>query len=166
MRKYIRGSVDETLALTTLAARTVVSAPFDESVIERTLVSSIVATYSIRGLTPAGDVGPILVGIAHSDYTAPEIEAVIENTGSWNEGDKVSQEVAGRQIRIIGVFDNPEDALKAVTLNDGKPIRTKLNWILTTGQTLKLFCYNLGESAVVTTVPDVDCQGHANLWPR
>ncbi len=166
MGKYIRGSVDETLAITTLAARTLVSSPFDESVNERTRVSAIVATYSMRGLTPAGDVGPIMVGIAHSDYTAPEIEEVIENTGSWNEGAKIEQERAKRLVRIIGVFDNPEDALKATVLNDGRPIKTKLNWILLQSQSLKLWAYNLGESAVATTVPDIDCQGHVNLWPQ
>ncbi len=165
MGKYIKGSVDESLLLTTLAARTLVSAPFDETVEERTLISSLVATYAMGDFTVGSDIGPIMVGIAHSDYTAAEVEEVIEATNSWTEGDLVAQEVARRKVRIIGIFSMPAAGADAV-LNEGKPIKSKLNWILNAGDTLDLWAYNLGASPVATTVPDIHCQGHANLWPR
>ncbi len=107
-----------------------------------------------------------MVGIAHSDYSDAEIQAVIDQTLSWNEGDKVGQEVAKRLVRRIGQFGQPGDSLAPVVLNDGKEIKTKLNWILLQGQTLKLWAYNLGTGAVATTTPIVTAQGHANLWPR
>ncbi len=152
--------------MTTLAANTLVGASFDEVVEERTFISSIVATYSLRELTAAAGVGPFLVVIAHGDYTDAEIEAVIETTGSWDEGDLVQQEVASRRIRKIGIFESPIGSTAFIALNDGKPIRTKLGWILNQGITLKLCAYNMGSAPVATTVPIIDMQGHANLWPR
>ena len=166
MGRYIKGSVDEELALTTLAAKTAVLVAFADTVDERTLISSLVANYSISNWTPTADVGPILVGIAHSDYDLAEIEAFIELQDSWSEANRVQREVSSRLIRKIGVFKMPSAADQSSVLNDGNPIRTKLNWILNEGQTLKVWCYNLGSAAVATTVPDFDIVGHANLWPR
>ncbi len=151
----------------TLAATTLIAVPFDETVNERTLVSSIDASYSLSNFTPIADVGPIEVGVAHGDYSDAEIEEWVENTGSWNEGDMVqSKEIGQRRIRSIGMFESTTSATDGVTLNDGKPIKTKLNWILNQGQTLKLWAYNRGSANVATTVPDIHAVGHANLWPQ
>ncbi len=166
MGRYIKGDVEENLDLGTLAAATLVSALFDSVVDDRTLVSSIVATWSMTNFTPIAEVGPIVVGVAHSDYSDAEIEAWLEATGSWNEGDKVAQEVTKRLIRKIGVFAESESALIGETLNEGKAIRTRLNWMLAEGQTLRLWAYNSGSAAVATTDPNVRLSGHANLWPR
>lgn len=166
MSKYIKGNVDERLVLTTLAARTLQGVDFAETVNERTRVSSIRAAYSMDSFTQGTDDGPVMVGIAHSDYTDAEIEQVIEAVQSWNEGDKIAQEVGARLVRTIGIFENPSSATASVWLNDGKPIKTKLNWTLNQGQTLRLWAYNLGQSAFATTAPIVYIQGHANLWPR
>ncbi len=168
MGRYIRGTVDDTVSLTTLAPSTAVSADFGQSVNERTFVSSIVANWALNNFTDAAADGPIVVGVAHSDYTDPEIEAWIENTGSWNEGDKTAQEVGNRQIRQIGVFSSSaaRTATGTAVLNDGKAIKTKLNWILLQGQTLSMWAYNAGSSALATTVPVLHANGHVNLWPR
>lgn len=116
--------------------------------------------------TIGAGIGPFLVGIAHSDYTAAEVEAWIEQTQSWNEGDLIGQEIAKRKIRIVGTFHNFGDAATTFTLNDGKPIATKLGWILIQSQQLSLWAYNLGTAAVATTVPTVNVQGHVNLFPQ
>ena len=167
MGRYIRGNVDENLALGTLAAGSLISAIFDETVNGRTFISSLVASWSLSNMTPGDNDGPIVVGVAHSDYNDAEIEAFIENTGSWNEGDMVqSREVGKRLIRKIGQFPVPASSTVGVVLNDGKPIKTKLNWILNQGQTLRYWAYNPGSSALATTDPDVRLQGHVNLWPR
>ncbi len=168
MGRYIRGNVDETLALGTLAGRTLISGDFDDAVNERTRISSIIAAYSVLNATPGGDIGPIMVGVAHSDYGDGEIEAFIENTGSWDEGNLVEQrEIGKRLIRVIGIFPDEGGAALSVNkvLNDGKPIKTKLNWTLLQAQTLSLWAYNLGTTAFATTDPQVRCQGHVNLWP-
>ncbi len=167
MGRYIRGNVDEELTLAALAAKDVIGAGFDEAVDDRTLVSSIVATYSLGGFTDIADVGPIMVGVAHSDYNDAEIEAYIEGTGQWNESDIVAtREISRRLIRRIGTFPTPVSAVAIVVLNDGKPIKTKLNWLLAEGQTLRLWVYNTGTQNVATTVPVVNASGHVNLFPR
>ncbi len=163
--RYLRGRIDEGLSLGTLAAKTLVSDTWDGVVTERTLISSIVATYVVENITTPQ--GPLLFGVAHSDYSDTEIEAVIENAGSWDEGNKVDQEIAKRLVRTIGTFaTQAADAavINDLEVNDGKMIKTKLNWILTTGDTLKMWVYNLSTAALATTVPILVAEGHANLW--
>lgn len=166
MGKYMRGSIDEELDLGTLGAKTLVVGPFDEQVLEVTRVTSIVIRASLRDFTPVTDVGPIMIGVAHSDYTAAEIEAYIENTGSWNRGDMVSQEISKRLVRRLGIFEIPDDAQDAVVLNNGREFKVKLNWKLITGQSLELWAYNLGSAALSTTTPIVALEGHANLFSQ
>ncbi len=166
-RRYIRGNVDESVTMSTLAARTLVVVPFDDTVNERTLISSLVARWSLDDFTSGGDIGPIMCGIAHSDYSATEITEWIDNTGSWSEADLIAQEVGSRKIRIVGVFETQvTTALGIAVLNNGKAIKTKLNWILNQGQTLDLWVFNLGSQPVATTVPNCFVQGHVNLWPQ
>ncbi len=163
--RYIRGVVDEKLPLTALAAKDVTSTDFDNVVKDRTRISSLVAAYSMDGFTEGIDIGPIKVGVAHGDYSAAEIEEWIETTGSWDEGDKIQQEIAKRLIRTIGVFTWVDSTASGqVALANGVKIKTKLNWILNQGETLLLWAYNMGDAAVATTVPNVFCDGHANLW--
>lgn len=168
MGRYIRGNIDENLGVGTLAASTLFSAIFDEVVNERTFVSSVVASWSLTNMTPTEGTGPLVCGLAHSDYTDTEIEEYIENTGSWNEGDKIQQREVGRRlVRRVGQFPIPVSAAGGVVLNDGKPIKTKLNWILLQGQSLRYWVYNQGTVAIsAASNPDVRLQGHANLWPR
>ncbi len=155
--------------MTTLAARTLGSVPFDESVVERTFITSLIARWALDDFTAISDVGPIMVGVAHSDYSDAEVEEFIENTGSWDEGNLVQQKEIGRRlIKIVGVFvsGGQPTGLISDVLNNGKAMKTKLGWILTTGDTLTLWGYNLGSANVATSVPNVYCQGHANLWPQ
>jgi len=164
MKNYLKGRVNETLALSTLSGGSLISGIFDDLPTERTLIGSVVATWSMQDFTLGLDDGPIMVGLAHSDYTDTEIAEVINSTGSWDSGDLISKERANRKIRTIGVFDNEETSGEAVTLNDGKPIHTKLNWVVNGGQGLRLWAFNLGGSDLATTSPKVRCDGHANIW--
>ncbi len=165
MGRYIRGNVEEELALAALAAGDVTSAVFDQAVVEQTFVSSLVASYAMAGLTVGADIGPFTVGIAHSDYTPAEIEEFLENTGAWDVSDKIAQEKAKRLIRVIGIFPGPPGGgLEAAVLNNGRPIKTKLNWTLISGKTLQLWVRNGGSQPVATTVPDIKVDGHINMW--
>ena len=165
-RRYIAGPIDEEGDLGTLSAKTAVRFAFDETVVEKAWITSIDAIWALKNFTIATDDGPIMVGIAHSDYTATEIEEWIENAAGWSEADLVGQEVAKRKIRKVGVFDSPNAALDDVVLNDGKSIHTKCGWMLASGQGLALWAYNLGDSNLATTAPDVFVQGTAHVWPR
>ncbi len=165
MGSYMKGSVEEVLGLGTLASRTLISDIFDQVTLEKTFASSLVATWTLDDFTNAIGDGPIAVGVAHSAYSDAEIEAVLESTGSWNQGNLIQQEISKRKVRIIGVFRTSQaDSQGIAVLNDGRPIKTKLNWALNTGQSLRLWAYNQGTSALATTTPNVRCIGHINLW--
>ncbi len=163
MSGYIKGNVNETLGLGTLAGTTLIAANFDESPQETALISTLVATWALDNLTIGQ--GPIEFGVAHSDYTDAEIEQVLETTGSWDSGDKISKEIGNRLVRKIGVFVS-DGASTDVKFNNGKPVKTKLNWRLNTNETLQLWAYNITGAALSTTTPSVHCDGHANLWQR
>ncbi len=167
-RRYLRGNVEASLALVTLGNNTLLGAAFASVVEERTFVTSLDASWSLKDLTVVAGDGPIIVGVAHSDYSDAEIEAFVENTGGWSEGNKVAQEIAKRKIRIVGTFADfgaDASALGTYVLQDGKQIHTKLNWILTTGQTVKHWAYNAGSSAL-TTGATLHTFGKCNLWPQ
>ncbi len=165
-RRYMKGRINVDLALSTLASKVVISSVTPGSVVDTTRVSSIKASYSLSGFTPGENKGPIVVGVAHPDYTSSEIEAWIENTGGWDIGNMVQREVAARRIRQIGTFAIPEDATKGVVLNDGKPIRTKLNWVISEGEGLRFWAWNAGTNDLTTTDPNFIVEGHANLWAQ
>ncbi len=164
-RKYLRGSLDEQLSLGVLAANTVIGTVTSQKVIDSTWLSSVRATWTLDQLTPAADDGPIMVGVAHESYTDTQVEEWIETTGSWDYGAPVQQEIARRKIRIVGTFPTPADALTAVVLNDGKLLTTKCGWMIPPGESIRIWAYNTGGSALATTDPNVRVQGHANLWP-
>ncbi len=167
MGRYIRGNIDVDIAGGTLAGATAVLGATADQVVERAYLSSIVCQYSFAGFTGGDNIGPVSVGVAHGDYSLAEIEAYLEAATSWNEGDLVAREVSQRKIRRIGTFTTTAaSAGEANVLNDGKSIRTKLGWILNTGQGLNFWLYNQGSAAFATTDPNVHIWGHANLWPR
>jgi len=167
-RKYLRGSIEHSLALSTLAAKTVISSDNSESLVEKAWLSSLVARWSLSNFTANAGDGPILVGVAHSDYSSTEIEEWIENVQDWAEEDQIGAERGKRKIKQVGMFDIPPNTTpsSAMVLNDGKPIRTKCGWQLRTGQTVKFWAYNKGTSALASTSPLVGIDGHANLWPN
>ncbi len=165
-RRYLRGQIDFAMDVGTLGSKVVVSANVGDTLIEKAWLSSVKATYSLQEYTPAAGDGPLLIGLAHSAYTSAQIEAWIESGGSWDSGNQVDQEIARRKIRRIGIFKNPSGVGLNEVLNDGKPITTKCNWQLTTGQTVRFWVYNMGESGISSADPDFKAEGHANLWPN
>ncbi len=162
--KFLSGSIDESLAMTTLAAKTAVKVA-SQTVTDTMRISSVKATYTLRDFTKGANIGPMIFGIAHSDYTVAEIEEWIEATGGWDIGNLVqTREVRNRLIRQVGVFDTPEDAGDSARVNDGRPVRTKLNWLLAEGDGVSFWIYNTGAQPVATTVPDFQIFGKASLW--
>ncbi len=166
-RKYLKGNIDEVVVLSTLGAGTLISDIFDDLVIEKTFITSVDVIWEMDVVDVTSGDGPILVGLAHSDYTDAEIQAVIDSTGSWDEGDLVAQEVAKRKVKIIGEFATliGDAAGVQVTLNDGKRIHTKLKWMLQSGTGLRIWAMNKGSSPL-STGTNVKAQGVAHLWPQ
>ncbi len=118
---------------------------------------SVKATWSIVGLTLVE--GPITVGYAHDDYSVAEIKECLEAAASIDPGDKIAQEQANRLVRIVGTIN----ANGSPELNDGKPITTKLNWLIGVGHAINMFAYNEFPSALSTGAV-LHCQG--DLWVK
>ncbi len=167
MGRYLRGKIEEDNDLGALAAKDVTIFS-TELVTENTWLSSIRSTWSLKDLAVVTDDGPVIVGVAHTDYSAAEIEAFLESTGTWDVGNLITQELAKRKIRIVGTFElglAAGETQHTATLNDGRPIHTKCGWMLNTGQGLTVWIYNAGASAL-TAGSALHNYGHANLWPR
>ncbi len=165
MSGYVKGAFEQEVALGTLAAKTLIGAALDQVMTESGRISSVVATWAMNDFTDEVGDGPISVGLAHSDYSDAEIEEQFEQSSNWDLGNKIAREQANRLVRLIGVFSTTGVALSVDALNDGKPIKTKLNWGLTTGDTVKIWGYNHG-TAALTTGAIVKVRGHANLFIR
>ncbi len=106
---------------------------------------SLKGTWSISDHT-AGQ-GPITVGFAHSDYSVGEIKEAIEASLSISRGDKIANERANRLVRVVGTFGG---LLGEETLNDGRPVKTKLNWAIPVGQTVNMWAYNDSIASLTT----------------
>ncbi len=100
-------------------------------------------------------------GYAHSDYTAAEIEECLEQSGTIDLGSKIAQEQGNRLVRTVGVI-SPQPVVSAGgQFNDGKTMKTKLNWRLSSGDTLNLWIRNSSQTAW-TTGSVLTANG--NLW--
>ncbi len=104
---------------------------------------------------------PVHVGYAHSDYTVTEIKEFIEGGSAISIGNKVSNEQANRLIRLVGTFGMATEVDSS--LNDGKPIKTRLNWALPIGKEVVAFAYN-DSGASLTTGSIVDMTG--TMWVK
>ncbi len=166
-RRYLKGIIDFELALSTLGGNTSISGSETQVLTESAFLTSVKAVFSLLGMTPTAADGPIMCGVAHSDYTNTEIEEWIEQGASWDQGDMVAQEEARRKIRLVGVFQTTGAGTQgdASVLNDGRPITVKCKWGLNTGDTVKFFAYNQGSGALAAGAV-LHVNGHANLWPN
>jgi len=127
----IKGSV----TIGALNAHTLIGNPLADTVVDRYWAMSADIAWGLENFSSAE--GPLIIGLAHSDYEDAEIEEFIELAGTWDEGNLISREVAKRKIRIVGVLGDGEERLNA-----GKMLRTVLKFMLTEGDTLKLWVYN------------------------
>ncbi len=104
---------------------------------------SIDGSWSLTDLT-AND-GPILVGYAHSDYTVTEIKECIEANAAIDQGNLIAREQSNRLVRIVGSLNEVRESL-----NEGEPIKTKLNWFIGNGDSVVMFAYNESPDTALT----------------
>ncbi len=155
-----RPKLDEVMALGTLLDNAALKQSGTGTVGVREYLIGFNALWGIRNATPGQ--GPIMVGVAHPDYTAGEIEEWIEATGSWDLGDKVAQEQARRHIRKVGSFAVP--AADEV-LNLGRPMWTRCGWYVEDDAIgYALWAYNTA-GVTLTTGAVVTVNGNAVLRP-
>ncbi len=148
---YFFPRISSTLALATLAAQDMLIGSSLGAVDAPTWLSKVRANWNISDLTQ-GD-GPIVVGLAHSDYTAAEIEEWYEAQAAWSTNDKIAQEQAGRKCRQVGTLMNQGTSSASqgdAVLNDGKPVTTKCGWRMNDGEGLVFWAYNDGDAVLIT----------------
>lgn len=160
MRGYRKLPFSDLLAGGTLASEDVTAAAWVEVMTETRLISTIDFLLGWRDFTPGN--GPIEVGIAHSDYSAAEIEEALESTGSWDEGDLVAQEQAARKVRRLGIL--AIDSADGVW-NDGRRGKVRLNWRIDTGDTLQTWIRNRAGAPLITG-GEVTLDGWVNSWRK
>ncbi len=131
------------LALVTLASDTALTVAAVAAAGGAYRLVTVKASYAMRSMA-AGD-GPLTVGWAHGDYSVTEIKECMEAQAAINQGNKVAQEQANRLIRIVGTFTGGDS-----TLNDGRPIKTRLNWLITIGQVPNIFAFNEDSGSLTT----------------
>ncbi len=146
------------LPLLTLASDTVLFVSAFAGATAQLRVVTMKTTWALTGLT-AGE-GPITVGYCHSDYTVGEIKECLEAATAVNPGDKIANEQSNRLVRVVGVFSEHRN-----TLNNGNPIKTKLNWLMGGGSTnvVRIFAYN-ENTAAMTTGSILNVQG--DMWVK
>ncbi len=116
-------------------------------------VISITTDWNLVNHTPGE--GPITVGYAHGDYTDTEIEEWYEGQNDILRGDKIAAEISQRFIRRAGMFSG---VAASETLNDGRSIKTRLNWVIAEGKTVRMWAYN-GDVNALTTGTVLTCSG-------
>ncbi len=150
--------VSAELALGTLATDTALTVQLGAVAVNSYRFMSIKATWTLSSFT-AGE-GPITVGYAHSDYSVTEIKECLEASNSIDPGLKIEQEQANRLVRIVGTLKGEANT----SLNDGRPIKTKLNWLISPGDRVNLFAFNEDTAANLTTGSLLNCQGQ--FWVK
>ncbi len=130
-------SINTELTVGALVSEEAVTALVANSVVRKEFLLSTKLTVALDGNNPAD--GPLLVGLAHSDYSTAEILEWINAQGAWDTGDLVAREQARRKVRAIGVFPG---ILASEVLNDGNPIKTTCKWTLDEGDTIKFWALN------------------------
>ncbi len=145
-----------------LAAGDVTSGAMTATSANKYRVTSVKASYSLTDRGAAIDDGQQF-GIAHSDYSAAEIEECLEATASVDIGDKIAQERSNRLVREIGTITAVGSSAGGGggNFNDGRPVKTKLNWVIGIGDTLVLYIRN-SSGVVYTTGALMNAKGE--MW--
>ncbi len=150
-------------AVGALATEDVASVAITGAAADKIRFISFNSTYTWVDSGAIGD-GALEFGLAHSDYSAAEIEACLESAGSIDLGDKVAQEVANRWVRRVGTISDATTAAgMEKQFNDGRQVKTKLNWLMSAGDTLNIWFRN-GSGNVYTTGSSMAVLG--DLWVK
>ncbi len=137
-------------AVGALATLDVLSAGLTANAADKIRFISLIGSWTWSDIQQITD-DAMSFGVAHSDYTAAEIEECLEATGSMDLGDKVAGEQANRLVREIGTFNGLATAAGGgIQFNDGKPVKTRLNWLMSAGDSLVVWVRNASTLVYVT----------------
>ncbi len=155
-----RVRVQNELAIGALAADDVISGALTLAGVGTYRAMSIKCAWGLSDI-PIGLDDNFQFGVAHSDYTAAEIEECLEAQESIDLGDKVAQERANRLVRLIGIM-NPiiVTADTGAQFQNGRQVKTRLNWLMSIGDTLVVWVRNgsgtiWSTGTLITTIGDL-----------
>ncbi len=145
-----------------LAAGDLIAAAITAAAADSIRIVTADLAYSMADLGATADDGQE-IGLAHSDYSAAEIEECLESSTSIDLGDKIAQERANRLVRTLGQLHDSTGTGAGLDFNNGQPLKVRLNWVLSAGDTLNIWVRN-GSSVVYTTGASIVAIG--NLWVK
>ncbi len=145
-----------------LAALDVVKAAVTAVAADTYRIVSVDCAYSITDLGALADDG-FAFGLAHSGYTAAQIEECLESQTSIDLGDKIAQERANRLVREVGMISGSQGAVVGggLPFNNGRRVKTRLNWKISIGDTLDIWVRN-SSGVIYTTGASITMNG--DLW--
>ncbi len=158
-----RVRVAGTASVGALAAKDVIVNPITAAASDTYRLLSAKLSYQWADIQATIDDG-LEFGLAHSDYTATEIEECLESQAAIDLGDKVAQEQSNRLVRSVGRISGLQEGQVGgggVQFNGGRPIKTKLNWKMSIGDLLSLWIRN-GSGVIYTTGSAVLALG--DMW--
>ncbi len=148
------------LAIGALATRDVATGNITNAAVDPYRLMSVDLQYKIGDVKAVAD-DNFEIGLAHSDYTAAEVEECLEAQAAIDLGDKIAQEQSNRLVRYIGTLTGQTVVNAGYQFNDGKPVHTKLNWKMSTGDILNVWIRN-GSDTVWTDGANIGVMG--NMW--
>ncbi len=137
--------VNNSVALSTLADGAVLKLTLMQVTQEFYAITGHLS-YSIRDLA-AGE-GPLLIGLAHGDYTVTEIKEAIE-ADQTSQGTKIEQEQTRRKVRDVGFVGGAASAEDAL-FDHGRIQKTKMGFHLEDGQNAVAWVQNLTGATLTT----------------
>ncbi len=157
-----RVRISSTVALAALAPADVVAGAIGGTADMPLRIVSTRLTFS--WIDKAAIDGAAEFGLAHGDYTAAEIEECLEATTSMAMGDKIARERANRLVRVLGtITGNQVTAGGEAPANNGNPIKTKLNWLIPSGENISAWIKN-SSGVVYTTGSSLSVLG--DFWVK
>ena len=145
--------IEDTFSLGALASLDVVSSALITTATNPYRLMSIDVSWSLSDLGASAD-DTCEFGVAHSDYTSAEIEECLESQASIDFGNKIANEQAQRLVRSIGIFTGTGGTGASSQYNEGRPMKTKLNWYIGIGDHITVWARN-GSGTVYTTGADI-----------
>ncbi len=155
-RNFVAIPVTAAIPLGTLGNDVVIKGSLLGTLLEDLFVISADLTWTLRDIT-IGET-PIQVGIAHDDYTIAEILENL-NVSMLGPGTKIEQEQTRRLIRQVGMFIGTQATTGGISLNDGRPIRTKMKFVCQSGKDLAAWARNTSGVSNLATGAVVQIHG-------
>lgn len=153
---WFRIPVKKTESLSTLADGTLVLEALTGVLEMNARITSADLSFALDGATPGE--GPLQIGVSHGDYSVAEVEENLEVAGLLGPAAKIEQEQSNRLVRTVATFGSVS---ASEVVNDGKSVKTRLNWLIEEGNFLAMWTYN-NSGAPLTTGTRTRVWGHLN----